>query len=172
MPTELVSRIDLGLFYPGFRDVALEVLVACKKRGSSYYVLKTGGFRSFPEQAKLYFQGRTAPGPKVTNAKAGESCHNFAIAWDVCFDVDNSTPGLQPRWNAEDYRVLNEEATRLGLQSGVPFPKDPGHLQLSLIGRLKRKEIDILADLRREYLKTNDLKDAWKLLDAWGFGTP
>ncbi len=40
------------------------------------------GTRSYEEQTALYAKGRTAPGPKVTNAKAGESFHNFRIAVD------------------------------------------------------------------------------------------
>ncbi len=41
------------------------------------------GDRSYEEQTALYAKGRTAPGPKVTNAKAGESFHNFKIAIDL-----------------------------------------------------------------------------------------
>lgn len=40
------------------------------------------GTRSYPEQAALYAQGRTTKGAVVTNAKAGQSNHNFGIAWD------------------------------------------------------------------------------------------
>ena len=41
------------------------------------------GLRSYKEQDSLYAQGRTKPGPKVTNAKAGYSNHNFGTAVDV-----------------------------------------------------------------------------------------
>ncbi len=34
------------------------------------------GHRSNERQAELYAQGRTTPGPKVTNAKPGQSRHN------------------------------------------------------------------------------------------------
>lgn len=43
----------------------------------------TSGTRTYPEQAALYAQGRTAPGKIVTDARAGESLHNFGIAVDV-----------------------------------------------------------------------------------------
>nr|WP_295770097.1 M15 family metallopeptidase [Rhodoferax sp.] len=39
--------------------------------------------RSCAEQDALYAQGRTAPGNKVTNAKSGDSNHNFGIAFDI-----------------------------------------------------------------------------------------
>lgn len=45
-------------------------------------------YRPVEEQNKLYAQGRTAPGQRVTNAKGGQSPHNFkpSYAFDVGFD--------------------------------------------------------------------------------------
>lgn len=45
-------------------------------------ILITAGFRSINEQNRLYAQGRTEPGKIVTNAKGGESLHNFGLAID------------------------------------------------------------------------------------------
>lgn len=39
----------------------------------------TCGLRSFDEQTKLFNQR-----PKVTNAKAGQSIHNYGLAFDFC----------------------------------------------------------------------------------------
>ncbi|MBL8660284.1 MAG: M15 family metallopeptidase, partial [Rhodospirillales bacterium] len=40
--------------------------------------------RSYGEQNHLFRRGRYGrPGPKVTNARGGQSNHNFAIAWDI-----------------------------------------------------------------------------------------
>jgi len=41
------------------------------------------GTRTFAEQDALYAKGRTAPGPKVTNARGGQSNHNFRCAADI-----------------------------------------------------------------------------------------
>lgn len=41
------------------------------------------GTRTYAEQTALYNQGRTTKGPVVTKARAGQSNHNFGIAWDV-----------------------------------------------------------------------------------------
>ena len=49
----------------------------------------TDGFRTVEEQNRLYAQGRTLPGKKVTNAKGGESDHNTGNAIDIAFK--NST---------------------------------------------------------------------------------
>ena len=45
-------------------------------------VLITSTLRTFAEQDALYAKGRTLPGPKVTAAKAGESFHNYGLAFD------------------------------------------------------------------------------------------
>jgi peptidoglycan L-alanyl-D-glutamate endopeptidase CwlK len=49
----------------------------------------TQGLRTFGEQKVLFEQGRSKPGKIVTNAKAGESYHNFGIAVDTCLIIDN-----------------------------------------------------------------------------------
>ena len=43
----------------------------------------TQGLRTFEEQQKLYNQR-----PKVTNAKAGQSVHNYGFAVDICLIID------------------------------------------------------------------------------------
>ena len=49
------------------------------------------GTRSWDEQAILYAQGRTRPGAKVTNARAGSSFHNYGVAFDIgLFAADGS----------------------------------------------------------------------------------
>jgi len=44
--------------------------------------------RTFKEQQDLYAKGRTAPGPKVTNAPAGKSYHNYGLAIDIVLIID------------------------------------------------------------------------------------
>jgi peptidoglycan LD-endopeptidase CwlK len=41
------------------------------------------GTRTYGEQNDLFAQGRTRPGPIVTNARGGQSNHNFGVAWDI-----------------------------------------------------------------------------------------
>lgn len=48
-------------------------------------LLVTQGLRTIEEQNKLYAIGRTIKGSKVTNAKGGESEHNYGVCFDVCF---------------------------------------------------------------------------------------
>ncbi len=46
---------------------------------SNVKMIVTCGLRTFEEQFKLYAQR-----PKVTNAKAGQSIHNYGLAFDFC----------------------------------------------------------------------------------------
>ena len=46
-------------------------------------VLITSTFRDAESQTALYAQGRTLPGNIVTNARAGQSWHNWRVAFDV-----------------------------------------------------------------------------------------
>ena len=68
---------------------------------SPYHWYVTSAYRSSAEQDKLYAQGRTTPGPRVTNARGGQSAHNFGLAIDVVLDADPEKPGLQPGWDTK-----------------------------------------------------------------------
>ena len=49
------------------------------------------GLRTFAEQDALYAQGRTKLGKKVTNAKGGQSIHNYGLAVDIVLILDDKT---------------------------------------------------------------------------------
>ena len=53
------------------------------------------GLRTFEEQDELFAKGRTKPGPVVTQARGGESNHNFDLAADLCPFTDDKLD-----WNA------------------------------------------------------------------------
>ena len=77
------------------------------------------GLRTFAEQDELFRQGRSKPGQVVTNAKGGQSNHNYGLAVDLCPFVNN-----KPKWDAE--------ATKRGLEWGGNWKKfiDKPHVQL------------------------------------------
>jgi len=70
-------------------------IALCK--GADIDLLVTSTYRDNESQDALYAQGRTAPGKIVTNAKGGQSFHNYRCAVDVvplingkpCWDVKN-----------------------------------------------------------------------------------
>lgn len=65
---------------PEVQRMAAQWLALCEERGLDVLVTQTR--RSFEEQEKLYAQGRTIPGKIVTNARPGDSYHNFDCAID------------------------------------------------------------------------------------------
>lgn len=54
------------------------------------------GARSFETQAATYAQGRSTPGPVVTNAKPGDSYHQYGLAVDVVPTVYKGLPDWNP----------------------------------------------------------------------------
>ena len=164
MPTALVSRIDLDLIYPPFLRSVLDVLAELQAGGADF--VATFGLRSFSEQATLYFAGRTMPGPVVTNAPPGYSCHNYGLAIDLVRDFDIKRPGLQPVWTTGSYGVLKLIGEKHGLQVGVPGVSggDPGHVQVPLTKIFGTKEKAVLERLK-EIRARGGLPAVWAFLD-------
>lgn len=121
MPTALLKRVNWDLIYPPFRDQCFELAARCQARGVDYFAIC--GHRPAKEQARLYFQGRLTRGPVVTYAKPWASAHQYGLAVDWCKDADVQRAGLQPDWDLEDYEVLAEEATKLGLDPGLRWKR-------------------------------------------------
>lgn len=60
---------------------ALNLIHECKALGIDLLVTST--WRDAEAQDALYAQGRAVPGKIVTNARAGQSYHNYRVAFDV-----------------------------------------------------------------------------------------
>jgi len=71
----------LAPLFPPLIKKANEFIAQCKKAGVT--ILITQGLRTWAKQNEYYAQGRTTPGKIVTNAKGGESYHNFGLAFDI-----------------------------------------------------------------------------------------
>lgn len=72
--------------------------------------------RSHQEQAELYAKGRTAPGPKVTNAKPGQSKHNLypSKAIDIAFKkVDGNLD-----WSIDNFKLFASLIKKHGVTWG------------------------------------------------------
>jgi peptidoglycan L-alanyl-D-glutamate endopeptidase CwlK len=72
----MASR-KLSDLHPLIQPHAQAFIDDCKSQGID--ILVTCTWRSHKEQDELYAIGRTKPGRKVTNARAGQSAHNFTI---------------------------------------------------------------------------------------------
>lgn len=76
----MINSRNLDDLLPVVKAKAEAFIAACKAHGIDLIVTST--YRDFESQTALYNQGRTTPGAKVTNAKAGESFHNYRCALD------------------------------------------------------------------------------------------
>ena len=68
--------------HPHVKTLCEQFIDKCKEQGID--VIITSTFRDIESQNALYAQGRTSPGDKVTNAKGGQSFHNYRLAFDFC----------------------------------------------------------------------------------------
>jgi peptidoglycan L-alanyl-D-glutamate endopeptidase CwlK len=112
----------MGTFHPRSEANIITLNITAQKAARTFLAkMKTAGIdvrmisgtRTFVEQDALFAQGRTKPGKKVTNAKGGQSNHNFGIAWDVViFDPEGRYLPESP---------LYKEVARIGLTGGLEW---------------------------------------------------
>ena len=76
----MVNSRSLSDLNPKVAALCSEFITRCKAKGID--ILITSTYRDSASQKALYAQGRTLPGKKVTNAKAGQSYHNWRVAFD------------------------------------------------------------------------------------------
>ena len=98
---------------------ARELIRRCASEGILIKIVSA--HRTFGEQARLYEQGRTTPGPKVTNARPGKSWHNYRRAFDVAFITHGHLS-----WDGPFARVA-KIAKSLGLEWGGDFKSFPDY---------------------------------------------
>lgn len=97
---------------PVVKRMAEQVIVEMFNRGHTVMVFQ--GYRSPKEQDYLYAQGRTRSGPIITNAKAGQSLHNYGVAVDIVFTFNG-----QPSWdNSHPWSLLGQVGKDVGFEWG------------------------------------------------------
>ena len=93
----MLNSRDIKDLHPKVQAMANAFVAKCKANGID--VLITSTYRDLESQQALYDQGRSiaskARGEKiVTNAKAGQSYHNYRLAFDFCPIVNGKA-----QWN-------------------------------------------------------------------------
>ncbi|NYE08741.1 peptidoglycan L-alanyl-D-glutamate endopeptidase CwlK [Bacillus niacini] len=127
MPTELHSVV---------RERSNQLIQHAADKGIVMVI--TDDFRSAEDQDRLYEQGRTVAGNIVTNARGGESFHNFGLAIDFAI----KTPSADIIWDMQydgnqngiaDWNEVVEMAKSLGFEWGGDWAqfKDYPHLQMN-----------------------------------------
>jgi peptidoglycan L-alanyl-D-glutamate endopeptidase CwlK len=89
-----ISQQRISLLHPKLRKEAEAILTEIETVLKGRAICRfTHTLRTWAEQTALYNQGRTTPGQKVTNAKAGSSFHNYGLAIDIALVVDTDGNG-------------------------------------------------------------------------------
>jgi len=106
----MINSRNLSDLHPVVQDMAKKFITAAKKEGID--VLVTSTYRDGESQNSLYAQGRTKPGRIVTNARAGQSWHNYRLAFDVVPIVNGKA-----MWNdLRTFRRLGAIGKGVGLE--------------------------------------------------------
>lgn len=117
---------DVSLLLPKVREMTKTFLSKCKSAG--YNVVITSTYRDEQEQSALYAQGRTSPGNVVTNAKFGDSMHNYKCAIDFApVDAQGNIP-----WNDKKlFMKIADIGVSCGFEAGAYWTSflDLPHLQ-------------------------------------------
>lgn len=132
----------ITFLHPIIRDrVTAFINKADKELEIKLRITSDGHLRSFKKQDELYAQGRSTSGNIITNAKAGESYHNYGLAFDLVEIKDGKALWNNPNWNK-----IGELGKSFGFNWGGDWRsfKDYPHFELS-------SGFD-LADLKWKYL--------------------
>ncbi|RWZ59901.1 peptidase M15 [Halobacillus fulvus] len=120
---------NMGAVHEGVKDKVHLLLIKCYEDGINVQI--SSGYRSNSDQQRLYNQGRTVSGNVVTNAKAGQSVHNYGLAVDYFL---TTWDGSKATWTVnDDWRKVAELGKALGFEWGGDWRsfKDYPHLQLT-----------------------------------------
>ncbi|EUJ51783.1 M15 family metallopeptidase [Paenilisteria rocourtiae] len=130
----LIEKANLRLNVAGVeKDLADRTRYVIQKAHAEgiYICVVNPCFRSKAEQDALYAQGRTKPGQIVTNAKGGQSNHNFGVAVDLCLYTND---GKNVVWETNTKRWLRVVAIAksVGFKWGGDWTsfKDYPHFEL------------------------------------------
>lgn len=120
---------------PKAREKFLPFIAEAKRLAASmgYSYIAISGNRGETEQNDLYAQGRTKPGKIVTNARFGESNHNFGVALDFGVFIGNQyIDENYPEKSTIVHRIVAEIAEKYGIQWGGSWKsiKDYPHFEI------------------------------------------
>ena len=133
-----ISLDRIATFHPLLRDKLKEWYLEANNKllPKGYRLRITHVYRSVQEQNDLYALGRTKKGSIVTNAKGGQSIHNYGLAFDfvILRDLDDNGTFETADFTVNEYwkRVANYFKSK-GFTWGGDFKsfKDAPHLEYS-----------------------------------------
>ncbi|MFE4571276.1 M15 family metallopeptidase [Paenibacillus chitinolyticus] len=174
------SSKRLSDLHPTVKIAAEKLIINSYKRGVPIVI--TQGLRTFAEQNALYAQGRYGDKrPIVTNAKAGESFHNYGVAIDFALllpDGKNVSWDMQRDGDGDrqcDWLEVVEEAKKLGFIWGGDWSgfKDYPHFEMTCGLTIKDFQAGKRPPVVKESIKEDEdnmplhLNDyEWKMLNG------
>lgn len=113
-----VSIDRVAKLHPKIRDEVKALIIQAEAGFPPNIAIRiVQGLRTFAEQDALYAQGRTdKTKPKVTNAKAGSSYHNYGLAIDFALLIDKDGNG--------SYETLSWDTLKDFDKDGLPDWKE------------------------------------------------
>ena len=113
------TRNLIAKLHPSVREEVTKIIQECDTALTGRAKVRiTQGLRTFKEQEELYALGRTKVNPvgktpkkpignKVTNAKAGQSIHNYGFAVDICLIIDGKTASWDTTKDWDNDRIAD-----------------------------------------------------------------
>lgn len=128
---EQLSEQRLSLVNPALAAKVRAAADVIAKQGMYFRVAQ--GLRTYAQQDVLYAQGRTQPGPIVTNAQGGYSNHNFGCAVDCYPFLQGATGDLNWDAKSSQFMTMVNVLKAQGLVWGGDWKSIPDapHFQLS-----------------------------------------
>lgn len=125
----MINSRKIEDLHPKVQPLARKLIEVCAAEGIKIQVTAT--LRDFEYQNSLYAQGRTKPGPIVTNAKGGQSLHNYGVAFDVVPVRDGKAVWGTTGADGALWRRIGVLGASLGLEWGGDWKslKDLPHFQ-------------------------------------------
>lgn len=108
------SSNSLSTLDPYVAQLATKFLELTKANNLDVRILYA--FRSWDEQDRLYAQGRTTPGSIITNARGGDSFHNWGLAFDAA-PFENGVIST----DMEKFNLMGRFGEQAGLEWGGRF---------------------------------------------------
>ena len=107
----MISSRSVETLHPAVKAKALAHVTACAEAGIDLLIYCT--YRDLESQDALYRQGRETTGAVVTNARGGESYHNWRCAYDCVALVQG-----KPQWGDS---VLARQVGTIGELVGLEW---------------------------------------------------
>jgi len=180
---EQLSIYRINHLHPKLRKAALDAYVeAVKATPIGVHPFITNTFRTFEEQSAKYAIGRTVVNPNgrksaakplgntITDAKAGQSYHNYGLALD--FDIEIN--GVE-EWDVDkNWMIVVNCFKKHGFTWGGDWSgfKDTPHLENKLGYTwqdllVKYNKKDFIIEASTNYINLKTMSDKWSILSVF-----